>query len=88
MVVSYFQRGGMIAKFALLGLLATGTAPLLANTSAASADVAAPVREAQGTSISGGDEQFRLVHVVREDGGTQALRDFVVVGDGVCADLR
>src|SRR5690349_10991801 len=29
------------------------------------------------------DEQLRFVHVVGEDGGTQALRDFVVVSDGV-----
>lgn len=40
------------------GILTIAAHPALANSSAASADMVAPVREAQGSPLSGGDEQF------------------------------
>lgn len=36
-----------------------GTAPAFANASAASADIAAPVRDAKASGVSGSDEQFK-----------------------------
>lgn len=40
------------------GLLVIAAHPAMANSSAASADMTAPVREAKGSPLSGGDEQF------------------------------
>lgn len=47
-----------VATALIGGLLTIAAHPALASSSAASADMAAPVREAQGSPLSGADEQF------------------------------
>ncbi|MCB2088328.1 MAG: M23 family metallopeptidase [Sphingomonadaceae bacterium] len=59
MVASTIQRRFAAAVAAGIGFLLLGAQPALANSSSASADVAAPIREAKGSPLSGGDEQFR-----------------------------
>lgn len=50
----------LIAACALVGaFFSIGANPAVANSSAASADIAAPVRDARASSVTGGDEQFR-----------------------------
>ena len=53
------KRRLMAVMTALVGgILTIAAHPALANSAAASADMVAPVREAQGSPLSGGDEQF------------------------------
>lgn len=59
-VIAIFKQGRMVAAAAMLfGFLTMGAHPALANSSAASADMAAAARDARTAPISGGDAQFR-----------------------------
>ncbi|MBD3729041.1 MAG: M23 family metallopeptidase [Sphingomonadales bacterium] len=53
-----FGRRVAAAFAAALAFFAMGMSPAFANSSAASADVTAPIRETKGSPLSGGDEQF------------------------------
>jgi len=55
-VVTIFKRGFAAL---LLGIGMIAASPAMANTATASAEVPAPVRNAQASSISGGDKQFQ-----------------------------
>ena len=59
MVASLIQRRVVAALAAFGAFFSMGTAPAFANASAASADIAAPVRDAKAAGISGSDEQFK-----------------------------
>ena len=59
MVASLIQRRVVAALAAFGAFFSMGTAPAFANASAASADIAAPVRDAKASGISGSDEQFK-----------------------------
>lgn len=59
MVASLFQRRIVVALAAAGAFFSMGTAPAFANASAASADIAAPVRDAKASGVSGSDEQFK-----------------------------
>lgn len=58
MIVFSLKRGLTAAALAFAGFTTIAATPAMANTSAAVADVAAPVRDAQTTTITGGDTQF------------------------------
>lgn len=59
MVANLIQRR-IVAALAVAGaFFSMGATPALANSSAASADIAAPVREARASGVSSGDEQFK-----------------------------
>ncbi|MGN6497441.1 MAG: M23 family metallopeptidase [Tsuneonella sp.] len=58
MVANTFQRRIIAATATLGAFFAMGMSPAFAASSAASADITAPVREAKSASVSGGDEQF------------------------------
>ena len=59
MVASLIQRR-VVAALAVFGaFFSMGATPAFANASAASADIAAPVRDAKASGISGSDEQFK-----------------------------
>jgi murein DD-endopeptidase MepM/ murein hydrolase activator NlpD len=59
LVASLFSRQVVAALAAVGAFFTIGASPAFANSSAASADIAAPVRNAQGSSVSGSDEQFK-----------------------------
>lgn len=56
MVVTIFKRGFAAL---LLGIGTISASPAMANNATASAEIPAPVRNAQASSISGGDQQFQ-----------------------------
>lgn len=60
MVASLIQRR-IVAALAAIGMfISAGATPALANASAAaSADIAAPVRDARAAGVNAGDEQFK-----------------------------
>ena len=59
MVANTFQRR-ILATIATVGaFFAMGMSPAFANSSAASADIAASVRDNKAAGVSGGDEQFK-----------------------------
>jgi len=55
-VVTIFKRGFAAL---LLGIGTISASPAMANNATASAEIPAPVRNAQASSISGGDQQFQ-----------------------------
>jgi murein DD-endopeptidase MepM/ murein hydrolase activator NlpD len=59
LVASLFQRQVVAALAAVGAFFTIGASPAFANASAASADIAAPVRDAKAAGISGSDEQFK-----------------------------
>ena len=59
LVASHFQRQVVAALAAVGALFTIGASPAFANSSAAAADIAAPVRDAKASGISGSDEQFK-----------------------------
>ena len=59
MVASFIQRRVVTALAAFGAMVSMGAAPAHANASAAAADIAAPVRSTQASSVSGSDEQFK-----------------------------
>jgi murein DD-endopeptidase MepM/ murein hydrolase activator NlpD len=59
LVASLLKRRVVAALAAIGALLTTGTSPAFANSSAAAVDLAAPVRDAKASGVSGGDEQFK-----------------------------
>jgi murein DD-endopeptidase MepM/ murein hydrolase activator NlpD len=59
LVAITFKRRTVAALAAIGAFFAMGATPAFANASAASADMAAPIRDAKASSVSGGDEQFR-----------------------------
>lgn len=59
MVASLARRFRAAIAMVCASVFMIAAHPALANTSAAAADVAAPVRDAQGTTLTGGDDQFR-----------------------------
>ena len=60
MVASLIQRRVVAALAAFGAFVSMGASPALANASAAaSADIAAPVRDARATGVNAGDEQFK-----------------------------
>ncbi len=59
MVASLLQRRVAIALATVGAFFSIGATPAYANASAASADIAAPVRSTQASSVSGSDEQFK-----------------------------
>lgn len=71
MVVSSIKRGFAAL---LLGFAGIAASPAMANNASAAAEIPAPVRNAQGTSISGGDEQFKQLFADWKtlDGDTKA----------------
>lgn len=73
-VIAIFKQGRMVAAAAMLfGFLTMGAHPALANSSAASADMAAAARDARTAPISGGDAQFRNLFASWESlGGAEA----------------
>lgn len=73
-VIAIFKQGRMVAAAAMLfGFLTMGAHPALANSSAASADMAAAARDARTSPISGGDAQFRNLFASWESlGGAEA----------------
>lgn len=58
MVVSSLKRGLAAASLAFAGFVTVAASPAIANTSAATADVTAPIVDAQNNAITGGDQQF------------------------------
>jgi len=59
-VIAIFKQSRIVAAAAIVfGLMTMGAHPALANSSAASVDMAAAARDARTSPISGGDEQFR-----------------------------
>jgi murein DD-endopeptidase MepM/ murein hydrolase activator NlpD len=59
LVANLIQRR-IVAALAVAGaFFSMGTAPALANASAAAADIAAPVRDARASGVTSGDEQFK-----------------------------
>ncbi len=59
MVAKLIQRR-IVAALAVAGaFFSMGATPALANSSAASADIAAPVRDARASGVTSGDEQFK-----------------------------
>ncbi len=59
-MIAIFKQSRIVAAAAFVfGLMTMGAHPALANSSAASADMAAAARDARTAPISGGDEQFR-----------------------------
>lgn len=59
-MIAIFKQSRIVAAFAIaFGLMTMGAHPAFANSSAASADMAAAARDARTSPISGGDEQFR-----------------------------
>lgn len=69
MVVESFKRG--FAALALAGMLTIAASPALANSAAATAEIPAPVRDAQNSGLTGGDQQFSQLFADWEalDGG-------------------
>ena len=59
MVASLLQRQVVAALAAVGAFFTIGASPAFANSSAAAADIAAPVRDAKASGISGSDEQFK-----------------------------
>lgn len=59
MVAQCFKRGFAALVFAMAGFFGMAASPAYANSSAASADVTAPIRDTQGSALGGGDEQFK-----------------------------
>ncbi len=59
MVVSMFKRGFAKAALCVAGFAVMGASPAIANTSAATAELPAPVRNAEKSSITGSDENFK-----------------------------
>jgi murein DD-endopeptidase MepM/ murein hydrolase activator NlpD len=59
LVASLIQRRVVAALAAFGVFFSMGASPAFANASAASADIAAPVRDAKASGISGSDEQFK-----------------------------
>ena len=58
MVANHLQRQ-LFAALAVGAFFTVGASPALANSSAAAADIAAPVRDAKASGVSGSDEQFK-----------------------------
>ena len=71
MVAFSIKRSFAALALAVVGIAAT---PAHANSSAASADISAPVRDAQSTTLGGGDQQFKKLFASWEslDGDTTA----------------
>ncbi|MXP47753.1 peptidoglycan DD-metalloendopeptidase family protein [Altererythrobacter luteolus] len=69
MVAFSFKRSFAALALAVAGIAAS---PAHANSSAASADISAPVRDAQSTTLGGGDQQFKKLFASWEslDGDT------------------
>jgi murein DD-endopeptidase MepM/ murein hydrolase activator NlpD len=59
LVASLHQRRIVAALAAASAFFTIGASPAFANSSAASADIAAPVRDSKASSVSGSDEQFK-----------------------------
>jgi murein DD-endopeptidase MepM/ murein hydrolase activator NlpD len=59
LVASFIQRRVVTALAAFGAMVSMGATPAHANASAAAADIAAPVRSTQASSVSGSDEQFK-----------------------------
>ena len=59
MVASFIQRRVVTALAAFGAMISIGATPAHANSSAAAADIAAPVRGTQASGVSGSDEQFK-----------------------------
>lgn len=59
MVAQFFSRRFAAALAVAFGFLVMGTSPAFANSSAASADITAPIRDSKAAPLSGGDEQFQ-----------------------------
>ena len=59
MVASLLHRRIVAALAAVGAFFAMGASPAFANASAASADIAAPVRDARASGIASSDEQFK-----------------------------
>jgi murein DD-endopeptidase MepM/ murein hydrolase activator NlpD len=60
LVANLIQRRFVAALAAMGAFLSMGASPALANASAAaSADIAAPVRDAKASGVTAGDEQFK-----------------------------
>jgi len=58
-VANTFQRRILATVAAAGAFFVMGASPAFANASAASVDIAAPVRDAKAGGVSGGDEQFK-----------------------------
>lgn len=59
-MVAFFKKSRMVAAVAVaFGFMTVAAHPAMANSSAAAADVTAPIRDNRTSPISGGDEQFR-----------------------------
>ncbi|QDM40977.1 M23 family metallopeptidase [Altererythrobacter sp. TH136] len=59
LVASLLQRRVVAALAAFGALFSMGATPAFANSSAASADIAASVRDVRASGVSGSDEQFK-----------------------------
>lgn len=57
-MIAIFKQSRIVAMIAV-AFLALGSQSALANSSAAAADITAAARDAQSSTMSGGDEQFR-----------------------------
>lgn len=66
MVANTFQRRIFAAAAAAGAFFVMGASPAFANASAASAEIAAPVRDAKASGVSGGDEQFKQLFATWE----------------------
>lgn len=74
MVVNILKRGFAAAATCAAGFALMGTSPVMANTSAATAEMPAPIRTAENSPLSGGDENFKKLFAQWEslDSGTDA----------------
>ena len=58
MVVESFKKLVKAAALCVAGVATLAVSPALANNASATAEIPAPVREAQASGLTGGDEQF------------------------------